>query len=300
VQVEDLTTDRWTDVLPRPGGERRTAFVAPQSSIAGKLTYHLLPVRRRTVLANLRRAFRDLDDREIVHIAQASYGHLLRSIGEVVRSSFMTTRRYVQCARVENAEAGLRAVRAGKGVLLLTGHFGNWEVALPAAISPFPEWQGRIHIVRKRLPGLLDGILSQRFNRAGIKVIPRTGAVKTVLERLRSQEAVVFVLDQHAGGSDGVIVDFMGCPAYTFRSLAVIALATSAPVVPAYSYRDANGQHVVRFEEALNTIRTGEIGRDIRLNTQMYNRTLEELVHRHPEQWFWMHRRWKDARGKPL
>ena len=149
--------------------------MAPQSSIAGKLTYHLLPVRRRTVLANLRRAFRDLDDREIVHIAQASYGHLLRSIAEVVRSSFMSTRRYVQCARVENAEAGLRAVRAGKGVLLLTGHFGNWEVALPAAISPFPEWQGRIHIVRKRLPGLLDGILSQRFNRAGIKVIPRTG-----------------------------------------------------------------------------------------------------------------------------
>ena len=57
---------------------------------------------------------------------------------------------------------------------------------------------------------------------------------------------------------------------------------------------------MVRFEEALNTIRTGEIGRDIRLNTQMYNRILEELVHRHPEQWFWMHRRWKDARGKPL
>ncbi len=241
-----------------------------------------------------------MTDAEIARMAQASYAHLLRSILEMARAPFIPPERLAQIVRVENVEAGLRAAARGKGVLILTGHFGNWEVALPVAIAGFPNWQGRIHIVRKPLPFMLDRIVRRRFDRAGIKVIPHRGAVRTVMRRLREGDAVVFVLDQHAGGTDGVLVDFMGVPAYTFRSLAVLALATGAPVLPGSCYRDVNGRHVVRFEEALETIKTGDLARDIRLNTQLYNQTLERFVYRHPEQWFWMHRRWKDARGRPL
>jgi KDO2-lipid IV(A) lauroyltransferase len=273
----------------------------PEPPLFGRLIFHLLPLRRGTIMRNIRRAFDGrLTDSQTVRLAQAAYGHMARSIAEVLASSMMPAGEGDRRVRVENVEAALRAASKGNGVLILTGHLGNWELALPAAIAAFPEWQGRIHIVRKTLPWPFDTMLRRRFDRAGIIVIPSRGAARSVVRVLRRGDAVIFVMDQHAGGSDGIVAEFMGAPAYTFRSLAVLALATGALVVPGSTYRESDGRHVVRFEEALPTIRTGHLENDILLNTRMYNRTLEELIYRHPEQWFWMHRRWKDAHGRPL
>src|SRR5581483_1519389 len=206
--------------------DRESRPPATPAPVLGKLIYYLLPIRRRTVRKNLMRAFDGrMTDAEIARIAQASYAHLWRSIVEMAQVPFMSAKRLAGIVRVENTEAGLRVAAKGKGVLILTGHFGNWEVALPVAIAGFPEWQGRIHIVRKPLPFMLDRLVTRRFEHAGLKVIPHRGAVRTVMRRLRAGDAVVFVLDQHAGGTDGVLADFMGVPAYTFRSLAVLALA---------------------------------------------------------------------------
>jgi len=104
---------------------------------------------------------------------------------------------------------------------------------------------------------------------------------------------VVFPFDQHASRKDGVLVEFFGHPAGTFRSLSVIALSTGAPVVPASSWREPDGTHVLRFEAALAPIEHADPNEAIRLNTRAYNAALEPLVVRHPEQWWWSHRRWK-------
>ena len=90
-------------------------------------------------------------------------------------------------------------------------------------------------------------------------------------------------------------VDFFGRPAGTFRSLALIALTTGTPVVPAATWRESNGCHVLRFEDSLPLIQCDDVGEAIRANTRAYNAALERLVLRHPEQWFWIHRRWKHA-----
>jgi KDO2-lipid IV(A) lauroyltransferase len=90
-------------------------------------------------------------------------------------------------------------------------------------------------------------------------------------------------------------LEFFGHPAGTFRSLAIIALATGAPVVPAASWREPDGCHVLRFEEALSLIECDDADEAIRRNTRAYNAVLERLVLRHPEQWFWVHRRWKGS-----
>jgi phosphopantetheine--protein transferase-like protein len=281
------------------------AITAPQPTrVSGldRIAYHLMPLRRRTALKNLRRAFSGrVDDAEIQRLARASYGHIARSLGEIARGPFMSQARRAALVRVENAESPLRAKEAGRGLLILTGHFGNWEFALPTAIANFPEWHGRFHVVRKRLrPKLFDALVNWRFTRAGIGVIATRGGLDAVLDRLAARDAVVFVFDQHAGGRDGITVDFMGQPASTFRSLATIALATGAPVIPASTYREADGGHVLRFEEPLTTIETCDTSEDLRLNTRMYNAALERMIYRHPEQWFWMHRRWKDARGRTI
>ena len=94
---------------------------------------------------------------------------------------------------------------------------------------------------------------------------------------------------------DGVEVEFLGRPAGTFKSLAILALSTGTPVVPAYCWREPGGRHVLRFEEPLTPVECEDPGDAIRQNTRAYNVALERMLLRHPEQWIWMHRRWKQG-----
>jgi len=251
--------------------------------LSGKLIYHLLPLRRRVVLSNLR-------------LAQAHYAHLARLVVEFLRFYWLSDARRAAMVRVENVEAILRAADQRKGVLVLTGHFGNWEIATVAGISTFPQYRGRFHFVRRPLqPRWFDTLVTHRFRRAGFGILAKRGSLEAILQRLAAEDAVVFVFDQHAGGSDGIPVEFFGQPVGTFRSLAILALATGAPVVPAASWREPDGRHVLRFEEALPLVECEDTNEAIRKNTRAYNAALERLVLRHPEQWFWVHRRWKEG-----
>jgi lauroyl/myristoyl acyltransferase len=108
----------------------------------------------------------------------------------------------------------------------------------------------------------------------------------------------VFPFDQYAGGADGIDVEFFGESAGTFRSLAVIALATGAPVIPAASWREDAGTHVLKFEAPVPAVDVANVNDSIVRTTRAYNAALERLVLRHPEQWWWVHRRWKRARRK--
>jgi KDO2-lipid IV(A) lauroyltransferase len=260
----------------------------------GKFMYHCLPIRRSVVLSNLRRAFGDaLDDRQIVTLAQGFYAHLLRSLSEFTRVNLMP-RRLQPAVRVENVEAILKAHALGKGVLVLSGHFGNWEVVLPRAIESFPQYRGQFHILRRPLRlGPFDRLVTHRMRKSGLEVIPKRGSLQTILDRIGAGDAVVFIMDQHAGARDGVLSEFFGCPAWTFRSLALVALSTKAPVVPAAVWREADGAHVLRFEEALWPVDGATADEAIAANTRRYNEVLERIIIRHPEQWFWFHRRWK-------
>jgi len=268
---------------------------ATRVPLAGKLIYHLLPIRRRVVLANLRCVFgATVSGDEIIRLAQAHYAHLARLVGEFVRFPWLSAARQAAAVRVDNVEAIVRAAALGKGVLVLTGHFGNWEVATIAALRQFPQYRGRLHVVRRALhPRWLDRLVTRRFRRAGFGVLPKRGALDAILDRLAAGDALIFILDQHAVGRDGVTVEFFGHPAGTFRSLALLALTTGAPVVPATTWREPDGQFVVRFEDALPLVDCDDAGDAIRANTRAYNAALERFVLRHPEQWFWVHRRWK-------
>ena len=261
----------------------------------GRWLYHLVPYRRAVVLDNLRRVFGDaVAETDIRRLAQAYYAHYARFLGEFIRFPFMSQKRRQDWVRVENMEAPIRAHEKGKGILLLTGHFGNFEVSTIAGIGQFPQYRGLLHFVRRPLnPPLLNNFVNRRFRRAGFGVLPKRGSLDNILDLLASGAIVVYVFDQHAGKGDGVTVDFFGHPAGTFKSLALLALTTGAPVVPVYSWREPDGRHVLRFEDEVPLIEHAEVGEAIRLNTRAYNAALERMLVRHPEQWIWMHRRWK-------
>jgi KDO2-lipid IV(A) lauroyltransferase len=261
----------------------------------GRLLYHLLPYRRAVVLGNLHRVFGDvLPQTEIVRIAQAYYAHYVRFLFEFVRQPFMSAAQRNAWVKIENIESPLKAYHQGNGVLLLTGHFGNFEVATVAGISRFPEYRGRFHFIRRPLkPAWLNSLVTWRFRKAGLGTLPKRGSLEAILDVLSQGRGVVFIFDQHAGGREGIPVEFFGQPAGTFKSLAILALETGAPVIPASSWREPDGSHVIRFDDPLPLIECDDVGEAIRRNTRAYNEVLERMLLRHPEQWIWMHRRWK-------
>lgn len=266
----------------------------------GKLFYHLLPYRRRLVLENFRRVFGGtLPEDEILRLAQAYYAHYIRFLIEFIRLPLMTSKKKKSYIRFENIESPLRAHNKGNGLILLTGHFGNWEVATVAGITQFPQFKGLLHFVRRPLnPEWLNQFVTRRFRRAGLGTIGKRGSLDTILNLLEKGAVIVYVFDQHAGVGDGITVDFFGHPAGTFKSPALLAMSTGAPVIPASSWREPDGTHILRFEEPLPLIEHDNVGEAIRQNTRAYNAALERMLLRHPEQWIWMHGRWKVSGGR--
>jgi KDO2-lipid IV(A) lauroyltransferase len=277
------------------------ALALPETAAApraGRLVFRLLPFRRRVVLDNLRRVFGEaVSAEEIKRLAQAHYAHLWRLAGEFLSFRWRSAEGKRALVDVENVDVFRRALERGKGILVLTGHFGNWEVATVAGLTCFPQLRGRIHFVRRQIkPRWLDRFVAWRFRRAGFGVLPKRGSLDAILDALAAGDAIVFPFDQHAGPPDGIEVDFFGYPAWTFKSLALLALASDAQVLPAASWRKPDGRHVLRFEEPLAPLPGADAGAEIRRNTRAYNAALERLILRHPEQWYWVHRRWKSVR----
>ena len=268
--------------------------------LAGSVFYRLLPFRRTVIVENLRRVFgASVPDADIERLAKAHYAHLWRLCCEFLRFRWLSAERKRALVRVEGLDTLIEAFRRGKGVLLLTGHFGNWEVATVAGIQNYPEVRGRFHFVRRPIkPRWLDALVTRRFDAAGFGVVAKRGSLERIVRLLERGDVIVFPFDQYAGGADGIDVEFFGEAAGTFKSLAVIALATGAPVLPAASWRERDGMHVLRFEAPVAPVDLANVNDAILRTTRAYNAALERLVVRHPEQWWWVHRRWRRARRK--
>ena len=263
--------------------------------LAGKLLYHLLPIRRELIVSNLQLVYgQTLSAEEIRHLAQAHYGHFFRMGRDFIAHQFLSKEQRAARVRVENAELIIRPLSQGQGAIILTGHFGNFATAISAGVASFPEARGRFAFIRRPLnPPWFDALISKHFEKAGFSTVANRRSMEAVLDALEAGNALVFPFDQHTSGRKSVRVDFFGQPVGTFRSLALIALASGAPVFPAASWREANGQHVLRFEEPLTLLSHPSAKEEVRLNTRLFNSALERLILRHPEQWWWVHRRFR-------
>ena len=193
----------------------------------------------------------------------------------------------------------IEAFEAGRGILILTGHFGNFEVSTVAGIEHFPQVKGRIHFLRRPIkPKWLSDLLTRRFNQAGFGVVGRRGSLEEIVSTIEAGDAIVFPFDQYARRPEGIEVEFFGQAAGTYKSMAVIAMATGAPVIPAASWREPDGTHVLKFFAPLKPLLDDDVGQEIIKNTRAYNQALELSIVRHPEQWWWVHRRWKNQKPR--
>ncbi len=266
-------------------------------SKTGNFIYHYLPYRRSVVMNNIRQVFDHVLTREEQeHLAKAFYSHLATSIREMIHLRFLSEKKLAERVDVVGYERLLAVAAQGKGVLVLTGHFGNWEFAPLGGILNFKQFQGQFHFIRRTLGSkMLEKILFRRYFQAGLNVIPKKGSLQQVCDALEKNHAVVFVLDQHASlaNRDGVAVEFFGKKAGTYRSLASLSRHTGVPVVPAAGYRLPNGRHVLEFREPIEWKDYSSTQESIYRNTLAYNQALEQIILENPEQWLWLHKRWK-------
>ncbi|MCW8397496.1 lysophospholipid acyltransferase family protein [Legionella sp. PATHC038] len=266
-------------------------------SLLGRFVYKFLPYKRKVVMANIDRVFGEqLNSTQKKRLATSYYTHLLKSFKEAIQLRFMSEGDLRNLVEVRGHEHMLAVVAQQKGVLVLTGHFGNWEVAPIGGVLNFKEFQGQFHFIRRTLSiKFIERSLFKQYYQVGLNVIPKKNSLDKVCAALEKNHAVIFVLDQHASlaNRDGIAVEFFGVKAGTYRSLATLSRYTGVPVIPAAGYRLPNGKHVLEFYDPIPWKDYDSAQESLYYNTLAYNQALERIILAHPEQWNWMHKRWK-------
>jgi KDO2-lipid IV(A) lauroyltransferase len=248
--------------------------------------------RRHVAIArdNLRRAFPAWDEAAILGTAQSVYAHFGAVLLDLFWLQGRTRADLEGLVEFDGIEHLHHAEAAGRGLLFPTAHFGNWEVAgiaHGALVRP-------LHVIARPLDNpLLDRRLTALRTQSGNSIIYKRQALPSVLRVLRSNGAVALLIDQNVVETEGVFVEFFGRPACTTPVVAALHLKTRCAVVPSRAVLLPNGRYRVIFGPPLEWQPTGDRSADLVGMTQALTRRVEGWVREAPEQWLWMHRRWK-------
>jgi len=271
--------------LPR-GMARKVAASATRALLV------FLPKLRKTAEVNLRIAFPDWTESKRATVLREMTRNLGWMAVEFARMPKYTRENIEDVIALEGHENFLAGQRRGKGVVYLTGHIGAWELSSYAhALYGFPlDYMARPLDNRP-----LDALVNRYRGGSGNKPIYKNEAARVMLRVLKDAGTVGVLADQNTMPGEGVFVDFFGVPACTTTGIARVALHTDAAVVPGYAYWDEDSQkYKLRFEPAVELVRTEDSEREIVENTQRFAKVLEAIIRKHPGQWIWIHARWKN------
>jgi len=258
----------------------------------GIIWYIIDRYHRQIAFDNMRKAFRgELSVTELRHLVKANFIQLSRvalELPSLLRLNLKNVDSYVEFSGESHLKA---ALAEGKGVLFFTAHLGNWE--LMALATPL-NFDFPVHIMARPLDHKpMDAVLTEIRTRTGNAVIDKDNSAGLVRSLLRQNQIIGILLDQNASWYEGVYVPFFGRVACTNKGLAMLAIRYGATVVPAFNIRQKNGRYKVMFDPPVALIRTGDITRDIVENTQLFNQIMEKYIRMAPENWLWVHRRWR-------
>jgi Kdo2-lipid IVA lauroyltransferase/acyltransferase len=254
--------------------------------------WHAIDARHRVVaMHNLELAFKDeLTEARRRSLCRHTFIHLACVFLELPHLVTLTKDNLDEFITFSGIENLATAAKRGKGVLVMASHFGNWELmslAFSLRYRPF-------NVVARPLDNpLLDRLIHRIRSRGGNQILPKRGSARSIRRLLHQGEAVALLIDQNANWREGVYVPFFKEIACTNKALAALALRTGAPIVPVYNHRLADGRYEMVFEPEVQLIRSGDMTSDVEENTALFNTIIERYVRLHPEQWLWVHRRWK-------
>ena len=257
----------------------------------GAAAWTLLSRLRTVGMLNLELAFPEKPEGERKAILRGVYRSLGWEIGEFCKMSRYTASQASKFIRYDGLEHYLAAREKGKGVLVLTGHLGAWELSsFYHSLMGYP-----MSLVIRRLDNpLVDDFVNRIRCLHGNRVIHKDDFARGLLTSMQRGETVGILMDTNMTPPQGVFVPFFGVDACTASGLARVALHSGAAVLPGFLIWEATEErYVLRFGDELPLIRTGEGTKDIVENTALFTATIESYVRRYPEQWLWVHRRWK-------
>ena len=261
----------------------RTAW--PLARLYVRLLDRVLPRLREVAHRNLLLAFPDLPAPRRNRLIGGIFDSIARLLVVFARLPSITPANLDRWIRFEGYEHFTEAKRAGRGVLFATAHLGNWEFsAFAHAIAAEP-----MHVVVRPLDNpLIDRLVERRRQLSGNHMIRKRDSARTILKALAANQAVGILIDQNTAPENGVFVDFFGVPACAGTAFARMAHRSGAAVIPGFAvWSEAERRYILRFEPPVPM--SGDAGRD----TQAIQSRLEAVIRQYPDQWLWIHRRWK-------
>ena len=245
-----------------------------------------LPRLRRVAMRNLAMALPEKTAAERQAIADGVFRSIARLLYALARFPRINRSNVSEWIRYEGFEHFEQALQRGRGVLFATAHLGNWELsAFAHALMAAP-----MHVVVRPLDNLrIDALLARRRTLSGNRLIEKKESARSVLKALHANQAVGILIDQNSSPEEGVFVDFFGIPACASSGFARLAAHTGATVIPGFAlWSEAERRYVLKFYPPLEM--TGRLQED----TQRLQSQLEAVIREHPDQWLWIHRRWKN------
>ncbi|WP_188553932.1 lysophospholipid acyltransferase family protein [Edaphobacter dinghuensis] len=293
---EEVTAREWAEffvvrvfvaclaVLPRGLARRVGAGI-------GWLAFNALGRLRKVGLRNLQLAFPEKSASERETILRAVYRNLGCLLAEFCQMPSYTPERASKFIRYDGLDSYLTARERGKGVLVLTGHLGAWELSsFYHSLMGYPMGM----VIRRLDNPLVDTFVNRIRCLHGNKVMHKDDFARGLIASMRGGETVGILMDTNMTPPQGVFVPFFGVEACTASGMARIALKTGAAVVPGFLlWEPREKRYVLHFGAELNLVRTGDSESDAIANTALFTSVIEGYVRQYPEQWLWMHRRWK-------
>ena len=256
----------------------------------GAFVFNFLGYRKGVTLSNLRRAFPEKSNDEIVQIARGAYRSVGIAFFELLWYPRMSRDQVNTSMRFDHPDVLKNAYKKGKGLLILTAHFGNWELLGGCIVV---QLGFRVHgIAKTQSNRLVNRSIDARRLRFGNIVIPMETSLREVMRALRDGEAVGIVADQ-AAPKENVPIEFFGTMVPTHQGPSVFSLKMGSPLVAVFPVRAPDGSYDTYVKEVPSADLNGYTEENVAELTRRHVKITEDFIRRFPDQWMWMHRRWK-------
>jgi KDO2-lipid IV(A) lauroyltransferase len=267
------------------------AYLLFFGKILGNLLYYLAVPQRRIVRRNLLFCLVESAPQQIQNMMKCIFQHFGITILELLQMAYLSKQGLVSKIHLEGKEILIEALAKQKGIVLITAHLGNYEMAAQSV----PCLLGlQMSAVAKKMRNVrLNRLIHNLRTRFGNKVIYKKGALPEMMQTLRQGEMVAILMDI-SRRFDGVEVNFFGRRATATPAAAMLGLRCKSPIIPAFCHRNPKGKLIVQVEPPIEIKRTKDLRSDLQFNTQLITDRVERAVRNYPEQWNWMLKRWKE------
>jgi Kdo2-lipid IVA lauroyltransferase/acyltransferase len=279
------------DLKGLSNGSTPLGTLARWGSTLGELGYRLGNSYRVIVEHNLKFAFPSWKDRQVAEVSRRVFRNFGMTLAEMVACTRMSRGDILACCRLRGEEHFKRALEAGRGVILVSAHLGNWEIGLQYLACHLGN---QVHIVvRPLVPRWLDRWVNRARARFGNHLIPKKQAFPRMLKAVREGGNVVLMVDLSTR-KQSVAIDFFGHRARASPAAALLAARCNAPIIAAFTLRNPDGSFSIEVSAPVAVQRSGDLRSDLKCNTQRIADVVENAVREHPDQYLWLQKRWKD------